>query len=125
VSSRDEVQIKVEKIRNDIDKRIERMNLILQEKMKIIKQRVARETLQKKFSNDEPVEYFEWTFKRVFTPQTCFGCGKTIYPGMKAYKGVKSLCPEMPADQIEFVIYPQVIWLTKEEFTIRRLRGQI
>jgi len=109
----------------NMDKRIDRMERLLNNSMQMLGDKVAREELKDKFISGIKINHFEWTYERIYKPRECFVSGKPIRFGAKAYKGINELSPLMPPEEITDAIYPQVVWLSKEEFTVRRIKGQI
>jgi len=109
----------------NMDRRIERMETLLTDQMKMLADMTAREELKNKFISGMKINHFEWTYERIFKSRKCFVSDKSIRFGTKAYKGINELSPLMPPEDITDAIYPQVVWLSKEEFTVRRLKGQI
>jgi len=124
-STATELELKLKAAEMNLERRISRMERLLNNSMQMLSDKVAREELKDKFISGMKINHFMWTYERIYKPRECFVSGKPIRFGAKAYKGINELSPLMPPEDITDAIYPQVVWLSKEEFTVRRLKGQI
>ena len=125
MSTHDEIAAKMADMQKKMDKRILRMEKLIDEKMKLISERVVRENRTKQFNEGEKVNGFVWAYEYAGVPHECIASGRTLLPLTKAYRGVKNLTIELSSVDIDMATYPQVYWLSKEEFTIAKLKGQI
>lgn len=111
-----------------LDKQFEEMNKIVDRMVTSYNREaletMAEEEMHNRFDLGVTVNFYTWTYSYSFLPsRKCFTTQELITPGTKAYKGVKK---KITADSnFEYEFLPKEMWLTKEEFILRRLRGQI
>jgi len=91
-----------------------------------IKDRVGEEFLANRFNEGEKVDQYNWNYEYSFQPgRRCFASNNLILPGTKVYKGTFALGRINNNSPGMSMPYPAEIWITKEEFTVRRLKDQI
>lgn len=125
MSSAKETEARLAATMAQLNNRVEHIEKMMNSGMRVLEQHMAEESFKQKFIDGERINHFVWKYERSFVLRKCFTSGNTILPGMKAYKGTKNITPEMPADEADFIIYPQIVWLSREEFTVRKIKGQI
>jgi hypothetical protein len=110
-----------------LNKRIEEMNERIQIITLRIQGQVAEDMLVSKFENGQKIEYYHWTQSYSYKPgRRCFASGKLLIPGSQVYKGTCQPGRQINVDvTLSRIVYPAVIWISKEEFVMRRLKGQL
>lgn len=115
-----EVEAKMQQAEKRMKSAMYKIDQQQKEMMKKVEELVIADTLKNRFCEGDPVKGYAWTHERSFGIRYCFTSNRLIYPGQKAYRG--EIRPDAP---MEDVMLPAEIWLTKEEFTWRRIKGQI
>jgi hypothetical protein len=113
MSTAKEIEAKMIAAQQKISKRVNTLNDIINRMVDETHQTMRYEMLQNRIRNGDKIDY-DWTEERIVVPKIDIATGKTILPGSIAYKGTAR----------PFKDY-QNCWLSKEEFTVRRLKGQI
>lgn len=113
---------------NRITTSIDDMNRRMSDKIRGVSEQQGAEALRQQFYNGTKVGHYNWTCEYSFWPaRRCFASGRLILPGCKAYKGKQNYIKTGKTTEAGFFIdvniYPDELWLSKEEFTVRKLKG--
>ena len=114
MSTRKEIEAKIAAAQKDITKRVDAMASQVDSMVAVFHRTVQYEIAQKKFQDGEKIEGYIWTREVTYVPRTDYATGKAMWPGYTVYKGVG-----------EPFSGKLTIWLSKEEFITRKLKGQI
>jgi hypothetical protein len=108
------MEAKIAAVQQKLTNRINALSDSIDELTKHLHWSVRYEMIQERFKNGDKIDGYSWTRERTIIPKPCCASDKTIYPGAIAYKGIA-----------EAFSGGQTIWLSKEEFIMRKLKGQI
>lgn len=118
-----EVEAKIASVQQDITKRTNAMTDMLNALGRKLNAEVSAEILREAVNGGEKCGLYSWTHERSYLPgRKCFTTQEPLLPGSKAYKGTLETGTMAELDEIG---YPSEIWLTNEEFIVRKLQGQI
>ena len=96
--------------------------LRIDKRMRQLSERIAKQQLAAEFEEGKQIKGISWTEERAILPHKCFITNEIIKPGTIAHKGTRMI--EL-LDSLEVTHKKETVWLTKEEFLVRRLKGQI
>ena len=121
MSTRKEIEAKIEANMRDMIQRINSLDKTIEAMTRKINAGVMVEVLRDEMqTTDTGVDLFEWNYERSWKPgRKCFTTLDLILPGTYAYKG------RLTAENIASTGYPTEIWLTKEEYIMLRLKGNL
>ena len=124
--TKQEIKAHITETQRTLDKRISNMNERINAMTARIRNTINEEMLAKRFKEGDKIEQYEWNYEYSFhLGRRCFASDSLLIPGSKAYKGTFVVGRIIDNSSGLGIVYPEEIWLTKEEFTIRRLKGQI
>lgn len=123
-------QLKLDARINRITASVDRMNYRMAAKIDSMAVQQGADALKEQFKHGIQVTHYDWTCEYSFLPtRRCFTSGSLIFPCTKAYKGKQNYGKTGRKNKNGFFldvnIYPEEIWLTKGEFTMRKLKGQL
>ena len=131
-----EIEMKIAASQHRISNQVDRIT----EKVALMNQRIAKrmanihsqsgiDALKEQFDLGLTITQYKWTYEYSFLlGRRCFTDGSLILPGRKAYKGKQDhtkMSKNKSGFYVDVNIYPEEIWLTKGEFTMRKLKGQL
>lgn len=127
MSTADEIETRIANAQCHLTKRIDALNDRIMEMQTRMNETMTYNQLISEMQSGTKVDHYEWTHEYSFQPgRRCDLSEKLIIPGTKAYKGKFAVGKEtIHTILTPSAIYPAELWLTKEEFTVRRLKGQI
>ena len=126
-----EIDMKMDMISNQVDRIAARaavLNYRIAKRLGGIHAHEGIAALKEQFKNGIKITKYNWTYEYSFLPsRRCFTNEKLILPGTKAYKGIFNHGKTINKDGffLDVNIYPEEIWVTKGEFTMRKLKGQL
>lgn len=121
-----EIEARIAATQDHLTKRIDALNERVTEMAQRINSDMHKQVLVDRFKEGGRVEQYNWNYEYSFQPgRRCFTSDKILVPGIKAYRGTWTVGKIMSDPSPQGLVYPEEIWLTKEEFTVRRLKGQI
>jgi len=122
-----EIEAKIAATQDHLTKRIDAMNERILEMQQRIQRDIDTEAVLNLFKSGEKIDHYRWNYEYSLSPsRRCFVSNKLILPGRKAYKGIWAVGKVSVGNSLPpTTVYPEIIWLIKEEFIVRRLKGQI
>ena len=114
MSTRREIEAKIAAAMQDTTKRIDVMTSKINSMVDTLNRNVQYDIMQERFRSGSEIKGVNWTMERIVIPRICYASGKTLYPGTTVYKGVGNPFSGIPT-----------VWLSREEFVTRKLKGQI
>ena len=94
--------------------------LRIDKRMRQLSERIAKQQLAAEFEEGKQIKGISRTEERAILPHKCFITNEIIKPGTIAHKGTRMI--EL-LDSLEVTHKKETVWLTKEEFLVRRLKG--
>ena len=113
-------QKKIDILEKVLNENIDPMRI--DKRMRRLSRQISQDLLAAHFEEGKQIKGITWTEEPAYVPHRCFVSDEVIYPCTVAYKGTRTI--EL-LDTLEITLKQETIWLTKEEFTMRRLKGQI
>jgi len=122
-----EIEVKIAATQDHLTKRIDAMNDRILEMTTRMSGHMAETMLVNQFKEGGKVEQYSWEYEYNFLlSRRCFISNNRLLPATQAYKGTFEIGKVIRENELPSgMVYPDEIWLTKEEFTMRRLKGQI
>jgi len=122
-----EIEAKIAATQDHLTKRIDALNERIMEMHQRMQHDIDLEAVLNLFKSGEKIDHYRWNSEYSFLlGRRCFVSDRLIIPGTQAYKGTWAVGKVSIGNSLPpTTVYPEMIWLTKEEFIVRRLKGQI
>ena len=122
-----EIEAMAERAERQTEAMMKRFEKQIEDKLAYMEKKICQDIFRERFDAGEKIEGYDWTYERSYVLRACYASGVTIYPMTKAYigRGVTSKQIVDNTMDLQISLQPNEVWLTKEEFTTRRLKGQI
>jgi len=124
MSTANEINLRIAAAAKNIDDRVKAMTKQIDMMNARMNAEVTRKLMIESYRKGEPIEHYKWNREYSFRPgRRCYISKTLLLPGTQAYRGILSK-DDIKDNPIGFIYMPE-IWLSKEEFVIRRLKGLV
>ena len=129
-STQQEIEARIIAAQRKLNDRLNDINKRMAGRIRGVSEEQGIDALKLQFKSNVKIDHYKWTCEYSFQPgRRCFASGSLILPGTTAYKGNQNYNKTGRTNKdgffIDVNIYPEIIWLTKGEFTMRKLKGQL